>query len=67
MSRFILTRPEAEADIAEAYRWYESRREGLGAQLLICLDETFSRITDNPLLFPVVHKDVRRAIVRRFP
>ena len=67
MSRFLLTRPEADADIDEAYRWHEERRKGLGDDFLLCLEETLARIGANPLAFPVVHRDVRRAAVRRFP
>jgi hypothetical protein len=37
-------RAEAEADIAEAYQYYESCREGLGADFMLCIDESISRI-----------------------
>lgn len=67
MSHRFLIRPEAEADLAEAKRWYEQRREGLGADFLLCVEEALQRMGRHPELYPVVYKDVRRAVIRRFP
>jgi hypothetical protein len=44
-------RAEAEADIAEAYQYYESCREGLGADFMLCIDESISRIQRSPKPF----------------
>ncbi len=33
MSRRLIVRPEAEADITEAAVWYESREPGLGLEV----------------------------------
>jgi plasmid stabilization system protein ParE len=60
-------RKEAEADIAEAYQYYESCREDLGADFILCIDESISRIKKNPRQYKVIHKNVHRALVRRFP
>lgn len=35
-----LIRPEAEAELNEAYLWYERQREGLGADFLLCFEES---------------------------
>jgi len=59
-------RKEAEADIAEAYQYYESCREGLGAEFMSCIDEAISRIHNNPKQFRSVLDAVRRALVRKF-
>ncbi len=67
MSYTFVIRPEAEADLADAQRWYEERREGLGDDFLLCIEETLDRIRRNPEIYPLVHKDARRATVRRFP
>jgi len=67
MSRRIILRSEAEAELAEAYAWYEQQRPGLGDEFLLRLDACLSDIQGNPLLHPVVHRDVRRALLRRFP
>ena len=67
MSRRLIIRPEAEAELAEAYRWYETHRPGLGEDFLLCVDARLASIQRNPALYPTVHKKVRRALVRRFP
>lgn len=67
MSRGITIRPEAEAELAEAYAWYERQRPGLGDEFLVRLDECLSSIQSRPLLHPIVHREVRRALLRRFP
>ena len=65
-SRFVVRSP-AEADIAEAFEWYEQRSGGLGTEFLRAVDVTFATIARTPQLFPKLHKDVRRARLRRFP
>ena len=63
----LVIQPEAEADLARAYAWYENRRPGLGAELLDEVDLVFSRIAENPTLLAPVYRDVRRQTLRRFP
>jgi len=60
-------RKEAEADIAEAYIYYEQCRDGLGMDLMLCIDESITRIQRNPKQFKTVLKGARRAFVRKFP
>ena len=67
MKRPILITPEAEADIEEAYRWYEERLGGLGADFLGCLENGIESIRSNPETHPVVYRNVRRLLIRRFP
>jgi len=63
----LALRSEAEADLREAYDWYEQQRAGLGGELLAVLESTFHSILENPSRFAVVHREVRRALTRRFP
>jgi plasmid stabilization system protein ParE len=63
----LLVRSAAEADIADAARWYEARAVGLGADFLRALDVTLSEIQRMPERFPVVRGTCRRALLRRFP
>jgi plasmid stabilization system protein ParE len=65
--RSLLIRPEAEADIEEAYRWYERQLGGLGSDFLLCVEEGLEKIQKNPEMWPVVHRNVRRLLIRRFP
>lgn len=63
----LIIRPEAEQDLNEAYRWYEQQLEGLGQEFIICIDAVLSVIHRTPKIFPKIHKDIRRALIRRFP
>jgi plasmid stabilization system protein ParE len=67
MSRRLIIRPEAEAELAEAFDWYEGRVAGLGAEFLLCVDAILNAILRNPQQYPQVHRAVRRALTRRFP
>jgi toxin ParE1/3/4 len=67
MKRTILIRPEAEHDIEGAFKWYENKRTGLGASLLLCVEEGLAKILRSPEMYPVVHKNTRRFLIRRFP
>jgi toxin ParE1/3/4 len=67
VSRRLIVRPEAEAEMAEAFDWYEERVSGLGSEFLLCVDAMFSSILRSPEQFPRVHVIARRALTRRFP
>ena len=60
-------RPAAAADVEDAWQWYEARREGLGDEFLDVVQATLESITAHPESAPVVHRDVRRQLLRRFP
>ena len=63
----IVIRPEAESEISEAFRWYEDKNEGLGSEFMRALDASLSHIQRNPMAYAVIHKQMRRALLRRFP
>jgi plasmid stabilization system protein ParE len=63
----LTLRPEAEHDLKDAAHWYERQREGLGHRFLDEALDAFGRIAEQPKLFPVVHRSVRRALIRKFP
>lgn len=67
MSRRLIIRPEAEAEMAEAFDWYEQRLSGLGSEFLLCVDAVFNAILREPQRWPRIHRVVRRALTRRFP
>jgi plasmid stabilization system protein ParE len=67
MTGELIIRPEAEADIAQAFGWYEAQVPALGSQFLLILDAAFNSILGNHLTYPQVYKTVRRALIRRFP
>ena len=63
----LIISPEVQQDLDEAYGWYEDRRLGLGEEFLTCVDACIQTICRAPDLFAKVHKEYRRALVRRFP
>ena len=64
--RFIL-RLRAERDIHSAFEWYESQQRGLGEEFLVALRDRLEVVRDFPDSCPVVYRNVRRAVVSRFP
>jgi plasmid stabilization system protein ParE len=67
MPRRLLLSPEAEADLDEAFAWYEAQRPGLGSEFFAEVARVLQRIEDTPLGYAVVQERTRRAVVRRFP
>ncbi len=67
MSRSVLFRPEASADLVEAFSWYESQRAGLGKELELAVQSALGLLRHAPETGPVVHRRVRRLLLRRFP
>ena len=67
MSFKVQVRRAAEVDIAEAQLWYEAQRSGLGAEFHSEVSQVIHRLGETPLIYQMVHRDVRRAVVHRFP
>ncbi len=53
--------------MTEAHHWYESECSGLGRRFLGEVDDAIERMRSSPKLFPTVHRNVQRALLRRFP
>jgi hypothetical protein len=49
MSRELIIRPEAEADIALAFGWYEARVSGLGSEFLLVLTLLSIQLSEIPI------------------
>ena len=69
MTRRLIVRPEAEADITEAALWYESRESGLGIEVTSEIQTAIGRALKDPEIFPRLRENphVRRVLARRFP
>jgi plasmid stabilization system protein ParE len=65
--RPLILRPEAEAEVEEAYRWYEERGVGLGIEFIRMVDAALESIQRQPEFYPVKYKNARQLVVRRFP
>ena len=67
MSFDVQVRRAAELDVGEAQLWYEAQRSGLGAEFHSEVSQVIDRLSETPLIYQIVYRDVRRAVVRRFP
>ena len=63
----IRLRAEAESDLTEAASWYEDQNPELGHRFLDQIELVFSAIKKAPRSYPIVHRNIRRAMVSRFP
>ena len=64
--RFFVRRA-ARVDIAEAFRWYESRSAGLGHEFLRVVRVAFAAIERAPEQYAIAVDDIRKVTLRRFP
>jgi plasmid stabilization system protein ParE len=69
LTRRLRIASEAEAEVAAAALWYESKRAGLGAEFVAAVDAGLERILDGPAAFPLWRQGVpyRRSLLARFP
>ena len=69
MSRRLIIRAEAEADIGEAAVWYEEREAGLGLDLTAEIGSAIRHAVARPLSQICLQKspEVHRILARRFP
>lgn len=61
MTLLVVVRLEAQAELVEAWGWYETQRSGLGDELLGCLDAAIGRAARDPTLHALVAGDVLAA------
>ncbi|MBI3455742.1 MAG: type II toxin-antitoxin system RelE/ParE family toxin [Candidatus Rokubacteria bacterium] len=67
MTPRLVFRPQAESELLDARGWYEEQRPGLGRTFAAAVETALAGIVQNPLAYPRVHGETRRALVRRFP
>ena len=63
----VVVRPAAASDLDEAFLWYEGQRSGLGDEFLAAAQAMIDDVARYPLRYPVVRRNTRRALLRRFP
>ncbi len=59
--------PEIENDILAPYQWYDSKSNGLGEEFLRVFYSEIAEISRFPKRYPIVFKNFRRTLFRRFP
>ena len=67
MAKAIALLPIANQDLDSAYYWYERQKIGLGKRFLTAINASFQSIQKTPAGYQIIHKDYRRAVLRRFP
>lgn len=65
--KLITFHPDADAEINEAARYYESRSQGLGRELLDEIERALRLIARNPEACQRIAKRARRRPLWRFP
>jgi len=65
--RKLRVRPEAEKSLYVIYDWYEAQREGLGEEFLLCVEDVYEAIQEKSFAYSCIHRNIRRALTRRFP
>jgi plasmid stabilization system protein ParE len=63
----VVFEPPAQAEIAEAFAWYEEKSYGLGGDFLRVIAAAEEQLARNPESFPPTQGRFRRALLRRFP
>ena len=67
VSRQVAFTPLAASDIRQAFEWYDAQRSGLGEEFTVAVDRILALVQEMPELGPIVHRDVRRILLVRFP
>lgn len=67
MSLSVSFRRPARAEFIEAAAWYEARQPNLGVEFIARIDRCVALAAEQPLLFGIVHNDIRRVVAERFP
>ena len=57
----------AEQELWEAVDWYDSKKNRLGKEFARELQEIMQTIRKFPMRYPKVHKEIRKAVLKRFP
>ncbi len=63
----VILWPEAGAEFDEAADWYGERSARLGDRFVDAVRDALNRIRVAPQVYGIVWRDVRCALVRRFP
>ena len=67
MTHQLVVSREAQTDIAEAIAWLRDVSPSLPGRLKIELEKVYASILEHTQMYPLVHKNFRRALLRRFP
>jgi len=63
----IVFRHAAQAEYADAARWYEARAPGIGYRFVERVEQALSVVAESPLRPAKLFADIRRVKIRGFP
>ena len=63
----LIIRPEAAEELKDSFLWYELQSKGLGFEFFRSIDAAFTLINRSPLLYTEIYRNIRRALIRKFP
>jgi len=63
----LIINPFAELDLHSSIEFYELQKPGLGEDFIAEVEITLKRIESNPHQFYKVKRDVRKALLNKFP
>jgi hypothetical protein len=61
----VVFRRIAKREFDDAISWYEDRREGLGRDFSVAVEQSLEKIALSPTQFACVKGSVRRAVLQR--
>ena len=63
----VTFRRAARAEFIEAAAWYEAQCLNLGVEFIAEIERCVALVAEQPNLYAVVHKGIRRITAKRFP
>ena len=57
----------AQAELDDAFEWYEAQQKNLGVQFINEFEAAIKRISTYPESFVLIGNEVRRCLIKRFP
>lgn len=67
MIHAVVFTPAANQDFLDSLDWYKTQKEGLDDRFEFAVIETIEAIGNNPLRYPIRHKNIRAIILKSFP
>jgi plasmid stabilization system protein ParE len=67
MKKHVKFLPDAEEEMYEAAKYYQSQTSGLGVDYLSEIERAIASIAQSPMTWPKLEGELRRRLVRRFP
>ena len=57
----------AKEELLNARDYYDDLNFGLGKSFILEIEKTVTIITKNPFAYPIIRKNIRKAVIMKFP